>query len=115
MKKVTFYLLKHHNNYVENNFTYIEYYAYHLSVNKWRQGSKIFIVCENYIQAIKFDKMLWEYNNESFIPHNLIINNKYSNGLIEIYYFKYKINTLQSILINLSPICVNFFLTSMKL
>jgi hypothetical protein len=42
-----------------------------IAAERWRNGKRVLIACEDEQQAIRLDEALWARPPESFVPHNL--------------------------------------------
>ncbi|MDN3653406.1 DNA polymerase III subunit chi [Thalassotalea ponticola] len=40
--------------------------------NLYRQNKRVFVFCDSQSDAHKIDELLWSFDSESFIPHNLL-------------------------------------------
>lgn len=97
----TFYLLPEiPKKKSELNFQY--QFVCKLTKIKWRLGKSIFIACENELQAIQIDTLLWKIDQNSFLPHNLFRPPYLNNTPIIIYWGQHCYNNQsKDILINL--------------
>lgn len=82
MKNATFYLLNH--NVIKDNLNESEQLSCDLALKKWREGKRVLIACENYVQAKKLDNALWIKEPFSFIPHNLFGSGPSQGAPVEI-------------------------------
>ncbi|MBK4775625.1 DNA polymerase III subunit chi [Candidatus Pantoea edessiphila] len=109
MKQVTFYVMKSY--YLSNSNLNTNTLLSHLSRKYWYQRKKVLVYCENKIQAIYIDDILWEQPLDAFIPHNIIGEGPNSGAPIEIAWSQNEINlTSYDILINLFFKFSNIFL-----
>ncbi len=69
MKNATFYLLDNENT-VEG-LSAVEQLVCDIAAERWRNGKRVLIACEDEQQAIRLDEALWSRPPESFVPHNL--------------------------------------------
>ncbi|URJ29758.1 DNA polymerase III subunit chi [Blochmannia endosymbiont of Camponotus sp.] len=70
MKHGTFYLIPQEFK-QQTEFSYIEKFICTLISIQWRSGKNILVACENEHQAIKIDEILWTFDQNTFLPHNL--------------------------------------------
>ncbi|ADV33447.1 DNA polymerase III chi subunit [Candidatus Blochmanniella vafra str. BVAF] len=108
IKKGIFYILPSINSNAELSFK--ENFACHLSKIMWRSGKSILIACENKNQALKINNSLWNVDNNSFLPNDLLRKNTHYTP-ITIYWEQccYHNNLLKDTLINLMKINKDFF------
>ncbi|AKC60218.1 DNA polymerase III subunit chi [Blochmannia endosymbiont of Camponotus (Colobopsis) obliquus] len=100
MQTVTFYILN--KNITHNKLTPTETFACKIAIIKWREGNRILIICNNNNQAININTALWEYEINSFIPHDLIKNKKIEKNIPILISSQYhKIKTQNVLLITL--------------
>ena len=66
--QVMFYLLKE-DDATENS---MDYQACMQAAYFYRQNKKVFIYTENQAKAHDIDEMLWAFEPDSFVPHNLV-------------------------------------------
>ncbi len=69
MKNATFYLLD--NDTAADGLNAVERLTCELAAERWRNGKRILIACEDEQQAIRLDEALWARDPHSFVPHNL--------------------------------------------
>ncbi|URJ24481.1 DNA polymerase III subunit chi [Candidatus Blochmanniella camponoti] len=109
MKRSTFYLLSQEFE-QKNRPNYIEQLACKLISTQWRSGKTILVTCENKHQATKIDEILWTFDQNSFLPHNLF-GKTIHHAPIVIYWSQCCYDNQQKdLLINLMPKNMNFFL-----
>ena len=48
------------------------FYACVQSALYYRQQQKVFVLAKNQQQAHQFDELLWQFDADSFVPHNLV-------------------------------------------
>lgn len=108
MKHGTFYLLSQKFE-QQNKSDYIEQFACKLITMQWRSGKTILVTCENKQQATKIDEILWTFDQDSFLPHNLFGKNIH-HAPITIYWNQYYYdNQPRDLLINLMQKNMSFF------
>lgn len=66
-------------------FSFQENFVCTLIQEQWRLGKSIVITCEDKKQAIRIDKELWVFDEESFLPHDLC-GSKINNSPIVIFW-----------------------------
>ena len=69
MKNATFYLLD--NDATVDGLSAVEQLVCDIAAERWRNGKRVLIACEDEQQAIRLDEALWSRPPESFVPHNL--------------------------------------------
>lgn len=69
MKNATFYLLD--NEDTVEGLSAVEQLVCDIAAERWRNGKRVLIACEDELQAIRLDEALWSRPPESFVPHNL--------------------------------------------
>lgn len=109
MKFGTFYLLPQNNQQKNNTFSCIEQLVFTLTKKQWYAGKTILITCEDKFQAQKIDELLWKYDNNTFLPHDLFTKNTHHTPII-ICWTQYHYNAIpKNILINLMKKNMSFF------
>jgi DNA polymerase-3 subunit chi len=69
MSQVTFYILNENNNVaVPEHFAQ----ACSLAAFYYQQNRKVFIYTDNQQDAFMVDEYLWQFDGDSFVPHNLL-------------------------------------------
>ncbi|MGL9769645.1 MAG: DNA polymerase III subunit chi [Sodalis sp. (in: enterobacteria)] len=106
MKNVTFYLLNQHV--IIDGLTAVERLACTLAADKWRQGKRVLIACEDNTQALKLDEALWVRDPQAFVPHNLAGKGPSYGAPIELCWPHCRGNAARDLLINLLPAYANF-------
>ena len=66
--QVMFYLLEKQ---AEHNIALDHLHACFQAANFYRQRQRVFIYTESQQQAHQIDELLWSFNPDSFVPHNL--------------------------------------------
>ena len=69
MKNATFYLLD--NDTTVDGLSAVEQLVCEIAAERWRNGKRVLIACEDEKQAYRLDEALWARPAESFVPHNL--------------------------------------------
>ena len=59
------------SNAVESHTLSIEYHACKQAAYFYRQNKKVFIYCKSQSHAHDIDEILWAFDANSFVPHNL--------------------------------------------
>ncbi|QBG35562.1 DNA polymerase III subunit chi [Litorilituus sediminis] len=72
----------------------------------YRQGHKVFIFCQDKDHAENVDEVLWAFDTDSFVPHNLAGEGPKQGSPVEISY--QAPTSRRSVLINLSKDMPNF-------
>ncbi len=70
-KQATFLLLDQHNSNKSDNDLLL-FCACQQAAMAYRQQQKVFIYTQDQSQAHAIDEMLWAYEPDSFVPHNLM-------------------------------------------
>lgn len=108
MKHSTFHLLSQQFE-QKNKSNCIEQFACKLISTEWRSGKTILVTCESKQQAIKIDEILWTFDQNAFLPHNLFGKTIY-HAPITIYWNQYHYNDPpKDLLINLMSKNMDFF------
>ena len=70
MSNALFYLLEHENEpgQIPAHFAY----ACQLAAHHYSQGQKVFISTDDRQHAFLVDEFLWQFDGDSFVPHNLM-------------------------------------------
>lgn len=95
MSRVTFYLLQ------QQSAQAVKKFACRLTDRAWRNGMAVHIHTDNDIQCETLDRLLWEWREDSFLPHQ-IINSKATGAPITLGYEPPKSMDDNTLLINLS-------------
>jgi DNA polymerase-3 subunit chi len=92
--QVMFYLLnddkaKNESTDIENNTDAIDTSSafYHACLQAsffYRQNQRVFIYTQDQAQAEKIDELLWAFDSDSFVPHNLIGEGPKQGAAVEI-------------------------------
>lgn len=109
MKFGTFYLLPQEPQKKHNTFNYVENLIFNITIKKWRSGKTILITCDDKYQAKKIDELLWTFDKNTFLPHNLFTNNIRHTPVIIYWPEFYSKNITKDILINLMKKNMDFF------
>ena len=65
--QATFHVMPNNSN--DNNLLF---YACVQSAFYYRQNQKVFVLAKDQEQAHQFDELLWQFEPDSFVPHNLV-------------------------------------------
>ncbi|CUX96245.1 DNA polymerase III subunit chi [Candidatus Gullanella endobia] len=106
MKNVIFYLIEKYD--ISNGLTTVEQLACNLAADKWRQGKRVLIACEENDQAFKLDEAMWVHDPNAFVPHNLAGEGPNHGAPIELCWPQCRSNTPRDVLINLLPVYADF-------
>lgn len=113
LKKTLFYLITEHyyKNFEKTRAVYLskckldmtpeEFIACEQIIEHWNQKKRVYIHCDNQIQAEKIDEFLWTMELEHFIPHNLVGEGLKNGSPIEIGWNERKGTGRRDVLINL--------------
>ncbi|OZI13791.1 DNA polymerase III subunit chi [Sodalis-like symbiont of Philaenus spumarius] len=106
MKNATFYLLDQHA--ISDGLTAVERLACDLAADKWRQGKRVLIACEDDAQALRLDEALWARDPYAFVPHNLAGEGPCYGAPVELCWPQRRGNAPRDLLISLLPACADF-------
>lgn len=106
MKNAIFYLLDQHA--ISDVLTGVERLACDLAADKWRQGKRVLIACEENAQAIRLDEALWARDPHAFVPHNLAGEGPRYGAPVELCWPQRRGNAARDLLISLLPACADF-------
>ncbi|WP_448217507.1 DNA polymerase III subunit chi [Endozoicomonas sp. 2B-B] len=102
MSRVTFYLLQ------QQSAQAVKKFACRLTDKAWRSGMPVHIHTDNDIQCETLDRLLWEWREDSFLPHQ-IINSEAVIAPITLGYKPPESLHENTLLINLSSQIPNFY------
>lgn len=80
--QVMFYILDDNNS--EDKLALSLLHTCFLSAHHFRQNQRVFIYCQSQEQAHKIDELLWSFEPDSFVPHNLTGEGPQSGSAVEI-------------------------------
>lgn len=106
MKNATFYLMD--NDTVADGLNAVEQLSCSLAAERWRDGKRILIACENEQQAIRLDEALWARDPHSFVPHNLAGEGPRSGAPVELSWPGKRGSSSRDLLISLLPQFADF-------
>ena len=72
----------------------------------YRQNQRVFIFCQDQDQAHQIDELLWSFEPDSFVPHNLINEGQKNGAAVEISW--QAPTNRRPVLINLTSTVPNF-------
>lgn len=72
----------------------------------YRQSQRVFIFCQNQEQAHQVDELLWSFEPDSFVPHNLVNEGQKNGAVVEISW--QAPTNRRPVLINLTSTVPNF-------
>lgn len=72
----------------------------------YRQNQRVFIFCQNQEQAHQIDELLWSFEPDSFVPHNLVNEGQKNGAVVEISW--QAPTNRRPVLINLTSTVPNF-------
>lgn len=72
----------------------------------YRQNQRVFIFCQNQEQAHQVDELLWSFEPDSFVPHNLVNEGQKNGAAVEISW--QAPTNRRPVLINLTSTVPNF-------
>ena len=102
--QVMFYLLDQENSNDKNYASLL--HACFQAAYFYRQNQRVFIYSQNQQQAHQVDELLWSFEPDSFIPHNLVGEGPKSGAAVEISW--QKPTNRRPVLINLTSTVPNF-------
>ncbi|MDU6924649.1 DNA polymerase III subunit chi [Franconibacter helveticus 513] len=106
MKNATFYLLD--NDDTVDGLGAVERLVCDIAAERWRNGKRVLIACEDEQQAIRLDEALWTRPPESFVPHNLAGEGPRGGAPVEIAWPQKRSSAPRDILISLRPAFADF-------
>lgn len=102
--QVMFYLLEQDNNEEKQSASFL--HACFQAAYFYRQGKRVFIYTNDQQQAHLVDELLWSFEPDSFVPHNLVGEGQKNGSAVEISW--QTPTNRRPILINLSSTVPNF-------
>lgn len=102
--QVMFYLLEQDKNGHEQDLCLL--HSCFQAAYFYRQNQRVFIFCQNQEQAHQIDELLWSFEPDSFVPHNLINEGPKNGSSVEISWLAP--TNRRPILINLTSTVPNF-------
>ena len=84
--QVMFYLLKDDVPVEQVDTCSANYHACLQASYFYRQNQRVYIYTENKKQAEQIDEMLWAFDSNSFVPHNLVGEGPKQGAIVEIGY-----------------------------
>ena len=106
MSQATFYLL--HCDATKTAENQIIDAACQLTYDYYKNNQLIYIHCQNKQQAFAVDEMLWQFEPDSFVPHNLKGEGPAFGAPVEIGFDQSGPNKNRQVLINLADQCPSF-------
>jgi len=103
--QVMFYLLEE-NTKLENEADQSHFHACLQAANFYRQNQRVFIYCADQQTAHQLDELLWAFDPDSFVPHNLPGEGPRNGAAVEISW--QPPTSRRAILINLTSTVPNF-------
>lgn len=103
--QVMFYLLEQEQK-QENATQQSHFHACLQAANFYRQNQRVFIYCQNQQMAHQLDELLWAFEPDSFVPHNLPGEGPKNGAAVEISW--QNPTNRRAILINLTSTVPNF-------
>ena len=100
MSQATFHLLP--ANSAMNAIEHLNLTACQLASQHYRQGADVYIHCQDKTQAYAIDELLWQFDANSFVPHNLKGEGPMTGAPVEIGFDRIGPNKKRSVLINLA-------------
>ncbi|TKB53055.1 DNA polymerase III subunit chi [Ferrimonas aestuarii] len=74
----------------------------------YRKGQQLYLHCEDEAQAHQVDELLWQFDPERFVPHNLVGEGPRGGAPVEIGYGNQSSSKKRLVLINLAAKVPNF-------
>lgn len=84
--QVMFYLLDDDKNADASDTSSAFYHACLQASHFYRQNQRVFIYTQDKTQAEQVDELLWAFDNDSFVPHNLSGEGPKNGAAVEISY-----------------------------
>lgn len=84
--QVMFYLLDDDKNADASDTSSAFYHACLQASHFYRQNQRVFIYTQDKEQSEKIDELLWAFDNDSFVPHNLSGEGPINGSAVEISY-----------------------------
>jgi DNA polymerase-3 subunit chi len=103
--QVMFYLLEEKTK-LENEADPSHFHACLQAANFYRQNQRVFIYCADQQTAHQLDELLWAFDPDSFVPHNLPGEGPRNGAAVEISW--QPPTSRRAILINLTSTVPNF-------
>jgi DNA polymerase-3 subunit chi len=103
--QVMFYLLEE-NTKLEDEANPSHFHACLQAANFYRQNQRVFIYCADQQTAHQLDELLWAFDPDSFVPHNLPGEGPRNGAAVEISW--QPPTSRRAILINLTSTVPNF-------
>ncbi len=103
--QVMFYLLEE-NKELENETEQSHFHACLQAANFYRKNQRVFIYCADQQAAHQLDELLWAFEPDSFVPHNLPGEGPRNGAAVEISW--QPPTNRRAILINLTSTVPNF-------
>ena len=72
MTRIDFYIIEDKDKSIAVKTT--DTFICRLTAKAWSQNNAIYVHTNSEKHAIEFDELLWTYNEDSFIPHQLVQN-----------------------------------------
>jgi DNA polymerase-3 subunit chi len=104
--QVMFYLLNDEKADADTEIDSAMYHACLQASYFYRQNQRVYIYSEDQHHAEQIDEMLWAFDCDSFVPHNLVGEGPIKGAMVEIGYSVPK--SQRSVLINLNAKVPNF-------
>lgn len=106
--QVMFYLLEQEEKAIENeDKQYLSLlHSCFQAAYFYRQNQRVFIYCQDQDQAHRIDELLWSFEPDSFVPHNLANEGQKNGSAVEVSWLAP--TNRRPILINLTSMVPNF-------
>lgn len=104
MTRINFYIIENGSEKA------IDTFICRLTEKAWSQNNAIYIHTQDELHATKFDDLLWTFNEDSFVPHQLVASNNSEKTVLIGHQSKSEIPaTHHDVLINLNHETPSFF------
>ena len=85
-----------------NAIDHLSLTACQLASQHYREGADVYIHCQDKAQAYAIDEQLWQFDANSFVPHNLKGEGPMTGAPVEIGFDRLGPNKKRTVLINLA-------------
>ncbi|MGL4474956.1 MAG: DNA polymerase III subunit chi [Shewanella sp.] len=106
MSQAIFYLLP--SNERRSAIEELHHKVCQLAEHYYRHQQAVYIHCQDQAQAFAIDELLWQFEPNSFVPHNLKGEGPHNGAPVEIGFDRLGPNKSRHLLINLADLCPSF-------
>jgi DNA polymerase-3 subunit chi len=104
--KVQFYILPEHSEQADESQHALYHQVCLQAAFYYRANQRVFIFTQDQQQAMALDEMLWAFDPDSFVPHNLLGEGPRQGAAVELSW--QAPTNRRAVLINLTPTVPNF-------